>query len=89
MTPPVACLGHQELRDMVIELRSDIKHIDERIGDLVEVAKTNNNRICSLETYQNQDIGRAKAVSSTTTAISVVISLVVSVVAIAVSWLVR
>lgn len=89
MTPAVACMGHQELRDMVIELRSDVKHIDERISDLVEVAKTNNNRIVTLETYQHQEIGKARGVSASATTISVVISVVVSVVAVAVSWVVR
>ena len=89
MTPPVACLGHQELRDMVIELRSDVKHIDERISELCEVAKTNNNRIIALETYKSEEIGRAKGVAASATVMSIVISVVVSIVAIAVSWMVR
>ena len=89
MTPQIACLGHQELRDMVIELRSDVKHIDERISDLVDVAKANNNRICALETYQNQEVGRAKGVAASATVMSIVISVVVSIVAIAVSAVFR
>ena len=89
MTPAVACLGHQELRDMVIELRSDVKHIDERISELVEVAKSNNNRIVMLETFHNQEIGKAKGVAASATVASVVVSIVVSVVAILVSMVVR
>ena len=89
MTPTVACQGHQELRDMVIELRADVKHIDEKISDLVEVAKTNNNRICSLETYNNQEIGRVKGTASISAMVSVVISVVVSIVAIVASAVFR
>ena len=89
MTPQVACYGHQELRDMVIELRSDVKHIDERISDLVEVAKTNNNRIVALEAHQNQEVGRAKGVAASATVMSIVISVVVSVVAIFISAVFR
>ena len=85
----VACLGHQELRDMVIELRADVKHIDARISDLVEVAKTNNGRICLLESYQNQEVGRSKGVASTSAVVSVVISVVVSVVAVVASAVFR
>ena len=85
----VACVGHQELRDMVIELRADVKHIDSRISELVEVAKTNNNRIAILEAYQNENVGRSKGIASTATIVSVVISVVVSVVAVAVSAVFR
>jgi hypothetical protein len=74
---------------MVIELRSDVKHIDERISELVEVAKTNNNRIVALETFHNQEIGRARSVATSATIMSVVVSVVVSIVAIAVSWMVE
>lgn len=89
MTSAVACLGHQELRDMVIELRSDVKHIDERISELVEVAKTNNERIGSLERYRSAEQGRVRGSASVSAAVSVVISLVVSVVAIIVSMAVK
>lgn len=80
--PAVACIGHQELRDMVIELRTDVKHIDERISELVEVAKNNNNRIVALETYQNQAIGRAKGVSASATVVSICVSAVISIIAV-------
>jgi len=83
------CGSHQELRDMVIELRSDVKHIDQKISELVEVAKTNNTRIVTLETYNNQEIGRVKGVASIATNTSIVVSMVVSVLAIGVSWMVR
>ena len=82
MTPAVACLGHQELRDMVIELRSDVKHIDERITELVEVAKANNNRIIALETFHNQEVGRAKGVAASAAVVSICVSIMVSVVAV-------
>ena len=89
MTPTVASQGQQELRDMVIELRADVKHIDEKISNLVEVAKTNSNRIVLLEAYQNENVGRAKGVASTSAVVSVVISVVVSVVAIIISAVFR
>ena len=85
---PVACLGHQELRDMVIELRSDVKHIDERIGELVEVAKSNNNRIVALETYQNQSIGRYKGMATSATVVSVCVSAAVSIIAVIVGMVI-
>lgn len=89
MTPVVACIGHQELRDMVIELRTDVKHIDERISELVEVAKNNNNRIVALETYQNQSIGQAKGVSVSSTVISGILTMIGMFLAIYISLVVK
>jgi len=89
MTPTVACIGHQELRDMVIELRTDVKHIDGKISNLVEIAKTNSNRINTLETINDQAVGEARGVRNSAAFTSVVISVVVSVVAIAVSVVFR
>lgn len=89
MTPTVACEGHQELRDMVIELRADVKHIDEKISDLVEVAKTNSNRINTLEQVNDQAVGEVRGVRNSAAFTSVVISVVVSVVAIAASAVFR
>ena len=85
----VACLGHQELRDMVIELRADVKHIDQKICDLVEIAKTNSVRIESLEQSRSEASGMAKGVASTATIVSVVVSIVVSVVAVIASAVFR
>jgi hypothetical protein len=70
---------------MVIELRTDVKHIDVKISELVEVAKANSVRICELETYNNQEIGRAKGVASTATVVSIVVSIVISIAAVLVS----
>jgi hypothetical protein len=90
MTPqPVTCYGHTELRDMVIELRADVKHIDSRISDLVEIAKANNNRIVALETYNNQAIGEAKGVRTSAAIVSSVITLIGMAVAIIVSVVYR
>ena len=85
----IACESHQELRDMVIELRSVVKHIDVKISELVDVVHSNNNRVCALETYNNQEIGRSQGVTSTATFISVVVSVVISVVAVLVSAVFR
>jgi hypothetical protein len=74
---------------MVIELRADVKHIDSKISDLVEIASRNNDRICLLEQYRSEEVGRAKGVAATATATSVVVSLVISVVAIFVGALLR
>ena len=84
----VACYGHQELRDMVIELRADVKHIDERISDLVAVAQKNDTRIRDLETYRNQADGMAKGVRVSAALVSTVISVAISLVAIAVTLVV-
>ena len=89
MTPTVASQGQQELRDMVIELRADVKHIDEKISDLVEVAKTNSNRINTLEQVNDQAVGEVRGVRNSAAFTSVVISVVVSVVAIAASAVFR
>lgn len=78
------CNGHQELRDMVIELRSDVKHIDERISELIEMVKNNNERIHALETYQNQTIGKFRGVSISATVVSICVSIAVSIVAVVV-----
>ena len=86
---PVACIGHQELRDMVIELRADVKHIDQKISELADIAKTNNGRICLLEAYNNQEIGKAQGVRNSAAMVSVVVSVVISVVAIIVSAVFR
>ena len=83
MTPSATtCYGHQELRDMVIELKADVKHIDEKITNLVDIAKANSSRIDSLEQYRSEEVGRAKGVASTATVVSVVVSVVISVVAV-------
>jgi hypothetical protein len=83
MTPSATtCYGHQELRDMVIELKADVKHIDQKITTLVEIAKENSARIDSLEEYRSEEVGRAKGVASTATVVSVVVSVVISVVAV-------
>jgi len=90
MTPsPITCYGHQELRDMVIELKVDVKHIDAKISELVEVAKANSARLDSLEQYRSEEVGRAKGSASVSAAVSVVISLVISVVAIFVGAMFR
>lgn len=90
MTPePVTCVGHQELRDMVIELKADVKHINAKLTELVEVAKTNHGRIVALETYNNQEIGRAEGVKAAATATSFVVSMVVSIVAVIISVVIR
>ena len=88
-SPTTVCYGHTELRDIVIELRTDVKHIDEKITNLVEVAKNNSTRIDSLEQSRSEEVGRVKGVASTATVISVVVSVVVSVVAILASWVVH
>jgi len=88
-SPTTTCYGHTELRDMVIELRADVKHIDRKMTELVEVAKNNSARIDSLESYRSEERGRAKGSSSVAAVVSVVISLVVSVVAIIVGAVLR
>lgn len=75
-SPTAVCYGHVELRDIVIELRADVKHIDSRITELVDIAKTNSNRICALETYNNQSIGEAKGVRTSAAIVSGVITLI-------------
>jgi diacylglycerol kinase len=74
---------------MVIELRADVKHIDQQISNLVEIARENGCRIDSLEQYRSEEVGRAKGVAATSTVISVVISVVVSVVAVVTGALFR
>ena len=69
-SPVTTCYGHTELRDMVIELRADVKHIDQKITTLVEIAKENSARIDSLEQYRSEEVGRAKGVASTATVVS-------------------
>ena len=91
MTPSATtvCGGHNDLRDMVIELRADVKHIDRKISELVEIARANSCRIDSLEQYRSEEVGRAKGVAATSTVISAVISIVVSVVAVVVGAMLR
>lgn len=84
MMPLIVCDGHQELRDMVIGLRSDVKCVDERIGELIVMAKNNSDRICALETYQNQTIGKFRGVSISATVVSICVSITVSIVAVVV-----
>jgi CHASE3 domain sensor protein len=67
---------------MVIELKADVKHIDEKITNLIDIARTNSQRIDSLEQYRSEEVGRAKGVASTATVVSVVVSVVISVVAV-------
>ena len=88
-SPNTVCYGHTELRDMVIELRADVKHIDSRITELVDIAKTNSNRICTLETFNNQSIGEAKGVRTSAAIVSGVITLLGMMVAIIVSVVYR
>ena len=72
---------------MVIELKADVKHIDQKITNLIEIARTNSTRIDSLEQYRSEEVGRAKGVASTATVVSVVVSVVISVVAVIVGAL--
>ena len=76
MTLRESCDSHQELRDMVIELRADVKHIDKKISELAEVAKTNHRRITNLETCNNQAIGMAQGARNSAAIVSVVVSVV-------------
>jgi len=85
----VACEGHQELRDMVIELRADVKHIDQKISELADMAKTNHSRTIKLEAYNNQAIGVTQGIRNSAATVSVVVSVVISVVAIVVSAVFR
>lgn len=50
MTPdPAICTGHQELRDIVIETRSDVKFIRESIADIQDCIRDHDHRIRVME----------------------------------------
>jgi hypothetical protein len=57
MTPdPILCQGHQELRDIVIETRSDVKHIMEMLSTTNQCIHEHEGRIRTIET-----VGSTKA----------------------------
>ena len=84
----VTAQEHMDLVKLVIELKTDVKHIDQRITDLVIVAAKNNERICNLEVYKDQTIGETRGVHATTVAVSILISTLAAIAAVIVSWMV-
>lgn len=63
MTDPVICEGHQELRDIVIETRADVKYIRESMQELASCQKDLDGRVKILESCEDQRVGENRTVT--------------------------
>lgn len=57
----VTCTGHQELRDIVIETRADVKHLLEGMRESQRSMTNHEDRINRLEAFEDRRVGEAKA----------------------------
>lgn len=55
------CTGHQELRDIVIETRADVKHLLEGMKENQRCMGNHEDRINRLEAFEDRRVGEAKA----------------------------
>jgi len=76
--PTVMCDGHQELRDIVIETRADVKHILESLKTGSDKMEKHDTRITALENKESERKGFEKSVKSIATARATIVSLVIS-----------
>lgn len=74
----VMCEGHQELRDIVIETRSDVKHIREALDKGTETMNDHDKRIDVLESKEDQRKGFEKSVKAIATARAALVSIAIS-----------
>jgi len=81
----VNCSGHQELRDIVIETRTDVKHILFELGKGEIRMKNHETRINTLESIKDQQTGADRQVAKTAGIVAGVISLIGVIVSIIVS----
>ena len=81
----VNCSGHQELRDIVIETRTDVKHILQELEKGEIRMKNHETRINTLESIKDQQTGADRQVAKTAGIVAGVISLIGVIVSIIVS----
>lgn len=74
----VVCAGHQELRDIVIETRNDVRHIREALDDGSDKMKDHERRIDALESAEDQRKGFDKHVRAIATARATIVSILIS-----------
>jgi len=82
----VNCTGHQELRDIVIETRTDVKHILSELEKGEIRMKNHETRINALESIKDQQTGADRQVAKTAGIVAGVISLIGVIVSIVVSF---
>ena len=74
----VLCEGHQELRDIVIETRNDVKHIRGALDKGDETMKEHGKRIDALESERDQRKGFERSIKAIATTRATVVSVVIS-----------
>jgi len=72
----VNCPGHQELRDIVIETRTDVKHILQELEKGEIRTKNHETRINALESTKDQQTGADRQVAKTAGIVAGAISLI-------------
>ena len=82
----INCSGHQELRDIVIETRNDVKHILSELEKGEIRMKNHETRINALESKNDQQTGADRQIAKTAGIVAGVISLVGVIVSIIVSF---
>lgn len=75
MTNEVLCEGHQELRDIVIETRTDVKYIREAIEALQGDGRKRESRISALEAREQLREGETRAATRHAAIIAGIISI--------------
>jgi hypothetical protein len=75
----VICDGHQELRDIVIETRTDVKHILEALKKGSETMEKQETRIDALESAEDQRKGYEAAITKIATTRATVVSVIIGV----------
>lgn len=86
MEETINCSGHQELRDIVIETRNDVKHILSELEKGEIRMKNHETRINALESKNDQQTGADRQIAKTAGIVAGVISLVGVIVSIIVSF---
>lgn len=59
------CAGHEELRDIVIETRSEVRMLSGQITQFMDRLDKHNTRIDSLESYRDTQIGAERSTNRT------------------------
>ena len=74
----VTCAGHEELRDIVIETRTDVKYIREALTKGDQRMTDQDKRINALEAEQDKRKGFEDAVKQIATVRATIVSIVIS-----------
>jgi S-adenosylmethionine:diacylglycerol 3-amino-3-carboxypropyl transferase len=104
MSPPIfeahVCEAHEDLMRYVIETRNDVKHLVKSIDELHEHDKQSRkeweareaaalSRVSALEKVNDEKIGEERIAGKFSAAVAFIVSLVVSLVAVAVAWIAK